>query len=304
MKLKLVAFLALVVVASGCLGSSQTPEQKLESLTSKANSSTYHITYAAELGGSEALSGLIGSPEIYSLNGDTKHLTTTNLLGSETTSATYKKNGMTVRCTDSALGLSEGISCSKSSSSTTASRPSEMLENVPKIAVNETGTRTIAGRECSNFELRASENTTTYTEDVNGTMNLCVDNQKGYIASMGINITTSTELNTERTRNALRMYVKEYDDEVSPEDLEIPVNTLVSLSCDPFHANITSLGYTGEAQVELAGNNQTVNLEEGEERRLDFKTSKRSNYNTKVTVYAGGKASSDSCTNVGGFLNQ
>ncbi len=304
MKLKLAAFLALVVVASGCIGSSQTPEQKLDSLTSKANTSTYHITYAVELGGSEALSGLVGSPEIYSLNGDTKRVTTTNILGSETTSATYKKDGMTVHCTESSFALSEGLSCNKGESSSTTQTPSEMLEDMPRISVNETGTRTVADRKCTMFELKASENTTTYTEDVNGTMNLCVDDKKGYVASMGINITTSSELTSGETRNAIRMYVKDYSSEVTEQDLEIPVNTMVSLNCDPFHANVTSLGYSGEAKLELAGTNQTISLDEGEERRIELDTSKRSNYNTEVTVYAGGKVSSDSCTNVGGFINE
>ncbi len=297
---------ALVVVASGCsfLGG-QSPEQEFRDLASKAETSTFHVTYSMSLGSSDALSGLIGDIEYYSYEGRTKMLTTFSLLGS-TTIAVYDFNNRTVTCTETSSSFGEtGLECelgeretfSETGSFTDAERYEEELDN---ITIRSAGTKTVAGRSCRMFTMHMPSDVLNSSYYEGGAdAGICLDEEKGYVALLSINTTRQSELAGNTTQNVLRMKVESHSSDVSASDVEIPVNAVVKARCDPFKAQVTSLTYDGPAKLSVNDDNQTVSLTAGETTNVTLSDSQKVDGDNQMVVYAGGSKSSSSCWDYG-----
>ncbi len=303
----LLVFLALVVVASGCSYLERsTPEQQYRELSQKAESSTYHVTYDISVGGSDALTSMIGDPELYSYEGKTKMVMTANFMGMSSTTAVYSFGNRSVTCKDGASILGDsGISCELGDSGSETVSLTDMNEeyedDLDRVDIEVTGTRKIAGRTCKMFSMKVPADVLNSSQyDSGAEMGVCLDTEKGYVADMGMNITKQSELAGNTSQNVLRMTVKSYDDQVSASDVEIPVKASVDLEyrCDPFEAEIVSFSSISDAELSVNGQNRTLNLEAGERRTVQLDEASKVDGENEVVLYADGKSSA-TCTDYG-----
>ena len=298
-----ILFLSLVVVVSGCsqiLGS-QSPEQQFKSQVQDMTSSTYHVSYEVEaqlsgLGG--IVTGSVQNPELYS-NGEKSKMAVD--IADMTFAAYGLFQNRTTTCSEGSLfGISNntGLQCSVS---TTGSIDFE--EQLEEVNITRNGTRTVADRKCNMYVLRSDEEInasgvpSTATQYSEGTVNICLDRQKGYpaIVTMESEVEQQSELRSgNSSTQSIGLRATSYDGSVSTS-LEVPVDISTSLTCDPFQANVTTFDYSGDTTVSVNGENRTVQLQEESTRTLDLSNESRVSGTNEVIVDTGENRRESTC---------
>ena len=279
------------------------PEQRFMVQMYDASRSTYHVEYDIEASGLGGLfTGAVERPELYAKRGESKFVF--GVLG--TTFASYGVfDNRTVTCTEgSVLGLESGqdISCSASYSDYSVEEIRSGLENA---SVSIEGTETVAGRECRLYIFEDAEEVAGAMPPEAGLSNypdsrleVCLDSDKGYPATIRVVSNQSSELRSDEEgpgREILAIRAVDYSADVSDSVFEIPVDTSVSLGCEPFHANITTFDYGGGAVVSVNGQNRTLDLPDDAMERMELETGDRVSGLNRVEVYTDGRKSSDIC---------
>lgn len=297
-----ILFLSLAVAVSGCsqiLGS-QSPEQQFKTQVQDMTSSTYHVSYEIEtqlsgLGG--IITGSVQNPEIYNSGDDSKMVV--DVAGM--TFATYDLfQNRTTTCSEGSLfGISNstGLQCSVS---TTGSIDFE--EQMSEVNITRNGTRTVAERECNMYVLRSDEEINasgvpdTATQYSDGTVNICLDREKGYPAI----VTVMSEVEQSDLRSdgsstqSISLRATSYEGSVSTS-LEVPVDLSTSLTCEPFQLNVTTFDYSGDTTVSVNGENRTIQLQEESTRTLNFSNESRISGTNEVIVDTGENMKEATC---------
>ncbi|MFB6115815.1 MAG: hypothetical protein ABEK04_06045 [Candidatus Nanohalobium sp.] len=322
MRLSLILVVSLALVASGCsmLGGSMSPEQKFKSQLQDMTKSNYHVVYNVEMnvgGYGGMISGLINQPEIYSKGDKSKFVVGV----SSVTAAAYDiySDSPTVCTQGSLLGglgsMGSGLggttqsqeselSCNRVSSNFSMSKDklNKMLKNV---TLEIEGTKTIAGRKCTNYLIKPSEKvnssslpgqTSEYAE--NGKVNVCLDNQKGYLALLSVKVNQTSELRSDGgMKEALRLEVTKYNTNFEGVTMEVPVDVSASLSCDPFETTVTTFDYSGEVTISVNGEkNITRQVESSSKETFSLNNETMVSGTNEVTVYTdSGESKSATC---------
>lgn len=304
-----ILFLSLAVVVSGCsqiLGS-QSPEEQFTSQVADMTSSEYHVTYDIEtqlsgLGG--VISGSVQNPELYS-NGENSKMVV------DVAGMTFAAYGLfqnrTTTCSDGSLFSitnDTGVSCSVSNTGSV-----DFQEQLDEVNITRNGTRTAADRECnmyvlrSNEELNASGVPDTATEYSDGTLNLCLDKEKGYPAIVEMKSETEqSELRSDgSSTQSISITATSYDGTVSDESMEVPVDVATSFTCEPYQLNITTFDYSGQTTVSVNGINRTLGLEDESTETLDLSTDQRESGTNTAKVYAGEEVKEATCYQLGSY---
>lgn len=316
MRTSLILVVSLAVAASGCsaLTGSMTPEQQFKSQFNDFRNSDYHVTYEVEanIGGlGSIVSGAINEPEIYSRGDQSKFVVGV----SGVTAAAYDIfENRSVVCTQGSIfggvmgtGSEAGseVSCEAFSSGSTVQEYQDDFEDV-NLSIE--GTETVANRECTNYRVRPTEevNDTLSNESIPGSsgisdytdskVNICLDNEKGYPALITVKTNETSELRSDGMKELLRVEATGHDMNFDGVDMEVPVDVGVSASCDPFTANVSSFGYSGEVMYSVNGEeNVTTQVDADETATVDLANESRVSGSNEVQVYTDGYSTSASC---------
>lgn len=298
-----ILLLSLAVVASGCsqLMNSQTPKQQFKSQIQDMTSSTYHVTYEVDMdisGLGQMIAGAIEEPEIYNTGEQSKAVVDVTGM----TFAVYDlfKN-RTVTCSEGSLyGMSDGgVECSYTDTGSV-----EFDSYMENITIERNGTQTVADRKCNMYVIRSNESidsavpeqASQYSEYANGSINICLDKQKGYPAKITVESESGeSSLRGENTSQSMSLKAVEYEEDFSEDIFEIPVNVATSASCEPFQLNVTTFDYSGKTTISVNEENRTVSLEANSKRTLNFDNSTRESGTNSFKVYAGDQTVEESC---------
>ncbi|MFB6114872.1 MAG: hypothetical protein ABEK04_01160, partial [Candidatus Nanohalobium sp.] len=275
----MVAFLAAVIVASGCAGSqtdsgiqgfsSMSPDEKYAALVSQARNSTYHVDYNVTFDAGLS-TNIVGQAmenaevDLYSHNGKVKSLVTLSMLGSTVNTASFpiRDKNVTVQCQETSGVTNTGLQCSLgktgSGSSLMATSPSQNFKDqLDKVNVTYEGKKTIAGRKCGSFDITMPStvlNTSKIQDDIKG--HFCVDMEKGYMARMAINMSIKTSQLAGTNEIYLEFKAADYSTEVSASDVKVPQDVVVGLTCqEGLNARVYSPRYSGELDLTVNGEN-------------------------------------------------
>ncbi|MFB6174410.1 MAG: hypothetical protein ABEJ87_00345 [Candidatus Nanohalobium sp.] len=333
MKRYLIGLLALVVVASGCAGSgpansgsggaafsSMSPQQKYSHLISSNQDATYHVSYNMTFdmnAGDSRMSGLLGmikaifenaDIDLYSYKGDVKSVVSVSALGSQSVTATYpiKDSNYSVQCSESAgssdlscsFSQSSGLGSGNSAMSTTPSQ--DFSDDLDKINLSYEGKKTVAGRKCASFSVSMPPslmNSSTVQGDVTG--HLCVDMEKGFMSRMAMNMSMESSTgfgnNTTPANVFIEFKAKDYSEDVTASDLELPKNMIVDLKCDGgLTGRVYSRDFSGQADLDVNGEQMQKQISSGQIQTYNLTQYRTSGANS-LNITAGGETYSDSC---------
>ncbi|MFB6203997.1 MAG: hypothetical protein ABEK01_05895 [Candidatus Nanohaloarchaea archaeon] len=314
MESRVLTLFTLVIVASGCMHSSpplsgMTPEEKYSELVSRSRNATYHVEYNVtfETGGSNMMSGVLNSADVhlYSYRGDLKSRVTISVLGSAVVTSDYpiKGGNASIQCQKiTSLTSGSGLKCSVKYSQTSqlmATGPSSSYrDQLEKINVSAGHIKTIAGRECMQFDVTIPEEVINVSA-VEGPSHagMCVDMEKGYMARMAVNMTMRSGLGR-TTDIRLAFEATDYSPEVSESRVKIPRDLVVGLRCkDGLKVDIYSADYSGPLNITVNDGAESSTIESGELRTFNY-TEHMVDGTNSVNVTAGGRTYSGRCKNL------
>lgn len=284
-------------------------EKKYSSLANRSSNSTYHVEYGMNFEAgldNELITESIENAEVdlYSYEGSIKSLVTISVMGTTSTTATFpmEDSNRLIQCKE-IIGLSSGsVSCSLSANSTggtdmMATSPSQdFTEKLDKVDVSYEGMKTIAGRECASFDL-AMPSDLLNRSNVEGEVlgHFCIDQEKGYMARMAVDMTTKTSGLGEKRDVHLGFNAMNYDTAVSKNDVEVPKDVIVDLKCrNDMKARIYAYEYSGDLDISINNESKQEQIVRGKIRNFNLTESRVGGTNT-LNVTAGEKTYSDTC---------
>jgi outer membrane lipoprotein-sorting protein len=278
---RITAILLLVLIASGCTGSStteQTSSEKLEGLMNESERTTYNVKYAVS--GPEAPENT--NISLQGLENGEKYVFGRGTPGGDVVTTAYVLENNTVTCTDEPS--TGGLSCSVGEGR--AIQKMLQIEEWNMEDISYTGQQEVAGRMCERFsasvENALSQGITATGIDIV----LCLDSEKGFPSSI--------EITAEGTLfNFTAVEVRNGTD----KGLELPQPVGIVPHCTDSHEiDLTPLKQVEEAEISLNGYSKVVELPERFERGVYSIPEQRIDQGmNNITVRSGGETKHRIC---------
>lgn len=269
----------------------QTPREQYNSLIQQSADESYHVTYTFTTEMLDTTGG-VRNIEVYSHNGVRKSVATTSSFGSSRVQAQFWNDNVSVYCEERRSDLDCRL----------ADRQLDLRHSIleraaTNMTLNRTGQRTVAGRRCTAFTGHVPVQTFTdtvlprYGDTL--TLQFCLDNRKGYMALLMVNKTQQSAIG-DSTTNIFTLRATSHDDDVTADDVTVPVPAVVSASCRGTPtADVVILQDTRHATLAVNGENRSIPAATWKEQTVNL-TGLADGTNT-VTVYTENGAATDTC---------
>jgi hypothetical protein len=275
MHIRFLGLVALVLIASGCIGPlEQSTEQNFKDISTKTEKSSYLVTY--DISRERGILGnlpenFLEKPRLYSYQNMQKAVIKPGMLGPSSTRSIYNLEGKFLDCNSKPIFGTRGetrVQC-RSIESFPIPTTSQFVNNLDLISSN--GTRNYAGRSCKMFKgqirnISRFNSVNLRSNDLsNSSVSICLDKQKGFISYLQFKVSSSTGNSQNENIELLTLQARDHKETVSKEALDPPVDFKASIKCKPLKIEIDSFDYEGKAQVVLNGKEvASTDLETGE----------------------------------------
>ena len=298
------------------------PEERFQQTLVQSQTSDYQVSYDVSASGAEDLSGIISDISLTSHQDEYAFTTSINLLGSPLNFGFYETETGSVTCSEGSgfLGGEGSLDCTVSDDEIDQEEFTEffdILEEEDMELTYEEETE-IEGRSCEMFRFETSED---LEEELDTDLEeqedlaeqqlgqdfgydhliveICLDSQKGYPSHISVDTIEDTEIAGETQQEIIGLTGQLETSDISREDIMPPVNSALNLECEPEEAEITSLSFTGTAELETAEENIEVELVEGETETVDLEDYELEADELlgqkEVTLHAGDTELTDTC---------
>lgn len=278
---RITAILLLVLIASGCIGSStteQTSSEKLEGLMNESERTTYNVKYAVS--GPEAPENT--NISVQGLENGEKYVVGRGTPGGDVVTTAYVLENNTVTCTDEPS--TGGLSCSVGEGR--AIQKMLQIEEWNMDNLSHTGQQEVAGRTCERFSASVKNALSQGITATGIDIDLCLDSEKGFPSSI--------EITAEGTLfNFTAVEVRNGTD----KGLELPQPVGIVPHCTDSHEiDLTPLKQVEEAEISLNGYSKVVELPERFERGVYSIPEQRIDQGmNNITVRSGGETKHRIC---------
>lgn len=242
---------------------------------------TYEFKFPAL--GSLILQGFQIQMDLYKLNDDTKVVF--NIAGQ--TSAIYTKNGKMITCTESSLFLQNSVQCNIQTNplATFALMPNQSF--LDQTVITYKGTKSIAGRNCDDFDISINESQVGMIEDQIPSLlsgfatainlaeqssenktyiifEMCMDKVYGYPALMNYSMSQYSTLSGQSTTtNLFSLEVTNMSTDVKESDMKLPVDfTVADSECtqNSLKFNITAFNDISSPRLDVTLSTLSKNI--------------------------------------------
>ncbi len=295
-----ISFIIAGCIDSGVLG--ESAEDRYERLLELDQDSTYYVSYDMDTGSSTYMDDTKMTMEIYQYEGTYKTTTSMAYLGETLTLSQFERNNHSIICFEDGLYYdSGGPVCELTDPGYGYDYHTAYMDRVEEnFSIEHIGERTIVERACDLFRISVPADELDTAQRISGsniTSSICLDTEKGYMASVTVNVTTDTDPG-ETATTLMSIEAVEYSGDVTVEDVSLPVPALAEATCRVTY-ELSYILFQDEDQITVAVNDENRTVDAGtafERHSLDLSEDTLEAGTNTITLYTEGGSISTECT--------